>query len=156
MMHIYTVSLFGHREVGNAAAAEEELEATVRDLLASRDYVDFLVGRSGEFDRLAAAVIRRVRRRMGTANGSLILVLPYDNAEYRQNEAAFWQYYDEVEMLTDPSVHYKAAIRQRNRAMVDRSDLTVCYLERETGGAYQTYRYAVRQGKTVLRLPTGR
>lgn len=33
--------------------------------------------------------------------------------------------------------------------MVDRSDLVVCYVEHETGGAFQTMAYAEKSGKAV-------
>lgn len=36
--------------------------------------------------------------------------------------------------------------------MVDRSDLIVCCIERESGGAWQTVKYAMEQGKTVINL----
>ena len=36
--------------------------------------------------------------------------------------------------------------------MVDRSDLVVFFVERETGGAYQTMRYAEKNGKTIINL----
>lgn len=39
-----------------------------------------------------------------------------------------------------------------NRSMVDRSDLVVCYVEHESGGAYQTMAYAGKSGKTVINL----
>ena len=33
--------------------------------------------------------------------------------------------------------------------MVDRSDMVICGIEREEGGAYQTIEYAIKQKKTV-------
>ena len=36
--------------------------------------------------------------------------------------------------------------------MVDRSDLIVCYIERENGGAWQTVKYAMGHGKTIDNL----
>ena len=80
-----------------------------------------------------------------------ILVLPYDTAEYRNNREIFDNYYDEVEICEKTcTAHYKSAIQIRNKAMVDRSDLVVFYLEYKSGGAYQTYKYAVKQKKKII------
>ena len=65
MLEIYTVSLFGHREVPYDPEMEEKLEQTILHLLQTHSYVSFLVGREGAFDLLAAAVIHRVRKEWG-------------------------------------------------------------------------------------------
>ena len=48
--------------------------------------------------------------------------------------------------------HPKAAIGIRNRTMIDRSDMVVCYIERKSGGAYRAVRYAAVQGKVIINL----
>ena len=42
----------------------------------------------------------------------------------------------------------------RNREMVDRADLVICYIEHKEGGAYKTVQYALLMGKTVINLTT--
>ena len=64
-----------------------------------------------------------------------------------------YAYYDEIEICEESSVkHFKAAFQVRNRHMVDRSDLTVFYVETNEGGAYQTMQYAIQQGKEHINL----
>ena len=46
----------------------------------------------------------------------------------------------------------KAAIQIRNREMVDRADLVLCAIERQSGGAWQTVQYAMKQEKPVINL----
>lgn len=58
-METYTVSVFGHRKIENSISVEAEMEKLVIALLQSKPYVEFLVGRNGDFDILAASVIRR-------------------------------------------------------------------------------------------------
>ncbi len=152
LLNIYTVSFFGHREVERFSYIDAQVFSLVRELIMTKEYVDFLIGRNGEFDQIVSSAINRVKRNCRDDNSSHILILPYDSAEYRENEASYRNYYDEIEILTSPDTHYKAAIQRRNRAMVDRSDLVVFYLERESGGAYQTFRYAVGQGKRIVKL----
>ena len=56
-MDIYTVSLFGHREINQPIMAAEKLEKVIRKLISSKEYINFLIGRDGEFDIIAASVI---------------------------------------------------------------------------------------------------
>ena len=155
-MEIFTVAFFGHRYIDNPFRIEERLEEHIYRLLAEKEYVDFLVGRDGEFDQFASSAVLRVRKRYRDDNSSLILVLPYARAEYLNNEESYHNYYSEVEISYEASkAHPKAAIQIRNREMVDRADLILCCIEREKGGAWQTIQYAIKQGKTVINLADG-
>lgn len=40
----------------------------------------------------------------------------------------------------------------RNREMAERADLIICYIEHQSGGAYQAVQYAEKLGKTVINL----
>lgn len=152
-MDIFTVSLFGHRTIINAPMAEANLEEIIRSLILSKEYVVFLVGRAGEFDILAASVIRRVQRELDRANSSLVLVLPYMTVEYRNNAAGFDSYYDEIEICErSAQAHFKAAIQIRNQYMVERSDLVICHIEHNSGGAFQAVEHAKKQGICVVKI----
>ena len=152
-MEIYTVSFFGHREVEGASDIESKLDWLLHDLITQKQYVEFLIGRDGEFDLLVASAIRRAVKQYGCGNTSLILVLPYMKAEYRNNEQSYFNYYDEVEICAESSkAHYKSAIQMRNRSMVDRSDLVVCCIQHKSGGAYKTIKYALKHDKSVRDL----
>lgn len=151
-MDIYTVAFFGHRRLSDIFALEEQLIEILRELVMTKEYVEFLVGRDGDFDQLAASTVRSVIRNYGNGNASLILILPYDRAEYRDNKVSFEDYYDEVQICYESSIaHPKAAIEVRNRQMIDRSDLVICAVE-HSGGAEKAMRYALRQGKKVINL----
>lgn len=152
-MDVFTVCFFGHREVERASEIEERLDKLLHDLISTKEYVELLVGRDGEFDLLASSAIRRAIKSTGYGNTCFTLVLPYEKAEYRDNEENYLQYYDEVEICIESSeAHYKSAIQIRNRSMVDRSDLVVCCIQHRKGGAYQTVRYAEKQGKEIINL----
>lgn len=75
-MEIFTVSFFGHRKVSQFSLVEERLEAVIQRLLEEKEYVEFLVGRSGEFDQLASSAVRRTKRTLRDDNSALVLVLP--------------------------------------------------------------------------------
>ena len=150
-METFTVSFFGHRQIENVFAVERKLEKIICDLLNRKEYVEFLVGRDGEFDLLAASIIKRCKQSVRDDNSALVWVLPYSTAEFRNNEEAYLDYYDEIEIY-DEACHYKKAHQMRNRAMVDRSDLVVFCVEHKSGGAYQTMKYANRQGTNYINI----
>ena len=132
---------------------EQQLEKQIRELLTKKEYVEFLVGRDGEFDQLVSSSVRRCKRAIRDDNSALVWVMPYETAEYRDNEDAFHNYYDEVEVCAaSAGGHFKGSHQKRKRQMVDRSDLVVFFVERETGGAYQTMRYAEKNGKRYINL----
>ena len=137
----------------NPFPIEKRLEKTAEQLIREKPCLDFLVGRDGEFDLLAASVIRRTIQKTGYGNAALILVLSYMTAEFRDNEDSFLNYYNEVEICEKSSTaHYKSAIQIRNRDMIERSDLVICALEHNTGGAYRSVQYARRLGRNVINL----
>lgn len=153
LLDIFTVSFFGHRYVEDFNFVGEAVKKVVEGLICEKEYVDFLVGRDGDFDYIVSSAIIRAKRELTDANSSHICVLPYERAEYRKNKAAFEQYYDEVEVCNDAAGTYpKAAFAIRNRSMVERSELCVFYVDHEQGGAWQTLRYAQRKGKRILNI----
>lgn len=152
-MNIYTVSFFGHRYVERGSEINDRLDKLLHDLITQSEYIDFLIGRDGEFDLLASAAVKRAVRSYGCGNTHFTLVLPYMKAEYRDNEKNYLEYYDEVEICSESAgSHPKSAIQVRNKSIVDRSNLVVCCIQHKSGGAYKTMQYAEKQGKEIANL----
>lgn len=152
-MRIFTVAFFGHRAVEDSLVIEQQLERILRILLCEKEYIEFLVGRDGEFDQIVSSVIRRCKRAVRDDNSSHVWVLPYPTAEFRDNEGAFRDYYDEIEICeASAGGHFKNAHQTRNREMLDRSDLVVFCIQHESGGAWQTMKYAKKQGVPYINI----
>ena len=154
MKEKYTVSLFGHRIIENYITVESKLYELLRIIMqnSSRE-IEFLVGRNGDFDLMASSVIRKLKKETGKDNVFLTLVLPYQTAELRDNTEAFESYYDSIEICeASADCNFKYAIVARNRDMIDRSDLVVVYVKNESGGAYQTLKYAEKNQKRIINL----
>ena len=152
-MELFTVAFFGHRYIDNMFAVEERLEEIIRSLMRDKEYVDFVVGRNGDFDQYVSSTVLRCKKNYRDDNSSLVLVLPYASAEYANNQDYYEEYYDDIEVSLEASkAHPKAAIQIRNREMVDRADLIVCYIERKNGGAYKTIQYAEKIGKPIINI----
>ena len=152
-LNVHTISFFGHRELADSLLVEQQLEKLIRNLLRENEYVEFLVGREGEFDQMVSSTIRRCKRFVRDDNSSLVWVLPYVTAEFLNNEQSFRQYYDEIEICGSAAAsHFKGAHQIRNREMVDRSDLVVFCIQHESGGAWQTMKYVKKLGKPYINI----
>lgn len=149
-----TVSLFGHRIIEDYITVEAKLYELLR-IITQRESreIEFLIGRNGDFDQITASVIRKLKKETGNENLFLTLVLPYETAELRNNTEAFESYYDSIEICeASADCNFKYAIVARNRDMVDRSDMVVVYVKNESGGAYQSLKYAEKNQKRVINL----
>ena len=146
---IYRVILFGHRDFDGHKVLDESLYRLLKEVIASQPFVEIYIGRNGEFDVYAATIVKRVQNEAGKENNEFICVLPYNekNTEYYE------KYYDKV-IIPEcvEASHPKGAIVRRNRWMVLRADLFICYVERKSGGAYEALKYAERLGKKIVNL----
>lgn len=150
-MDTFTVCFFGHRYMEQMCGVEDKIENLLGELLRSKPYVECLIGRDGEFDILAASVIRRLDKRLGRGNCSMVWVQPY--AKCRKDEEFLCAYYDEIEVCESSArAHPKAAFRIRNEEMIRRADMVVVYVTHEGGGAYRALQYAQKLGKIIVRL----
>lgn len=145
-----TVSLFGHRIIEDYLTVEAKLYELLRIIMQRSRELEFLVGRNGDFDLMAASVIRKLKKETGNENVFLTLVLPYETAELRNNTESFESYYDSIEICD--SQNFKYAIVARNHEMIDRSDMVVVYVKNESGGAYQSLKYAEKNQKRIINL----
>ena len=150
-MNIFRVSLFGHRGIEDLLKLDKMLAPVIRELIQTRPYVSFLIGRNGEFDEYAASVIKRIQKELGKENNDIALVLPYSVAdiEYYEN------YYDSIIIPDDMhGVHPKAAITLRNKWMIEHSELVLLYIHSSRGGAYTAMRYAQKLNKKIVNIYT--
>ena len=146
-MEILRVAFIGHREVEDWRTVDSKVDEIVRDLIKNKEFVEFYIGRHGEFDESVASIIKRAQNDLGKENSSLILVLPYKH----KDEEYYQKYYDEILMPIE-KVHYKAAITKRNEWLVDNCELLVAYVNKDFGGAYHTLRYAEKKGVQIINI----
>lgn len=151
-MNLFTVSLFGHREIDDLRRLEDLLYPILKELMDTDAYINFLIGRNGEFDEYVASMIKRAQKEVGRKNSDITLVLPYRVADLEYYE----KYYDDV-LIPDSvhGAHPKSAITLKNRWMIEHSDLVLVYVERKKGGAYAAMKYAQKWNKRVFNLCAG-
>ena len=86
----------------------------------------------------------------------LVMAIPCATQAMRWNEADTRRYEqilyaaDETHVLSP--AYYNGCMMVRNRFMVDRSALCVCYLNKMKGGTMSTVAYAVQEKLSVLNL----
>lgn len=98
-----TVAFFGHRYIDDFFRTESKLQDWITVLLSGNGYVEFLVGRNGDFDQMVSSTVLRCKRNFRDNNSALVLVLPYLTSEFKNNEDSFYQYYDEIYDYSRPS-----------------------------------------------------
>ena len=145
---VYRIAFVGHREVNDVWRLEEEIEKIAKDAMFMHEFVEFYLGRNGEFDLLAASALKRAQKSSDRENSTLILVLPY----HVKDEAYYESYYDSICYPNAPKVHYRAAITKRNEFMIDHADLLVSFVDTPSGGAYTAMRYAEKRGVPIRNL----
>lgn len=150
-MNVFTVSLFGHREIDDLLRLSEKLSPVIRELIQTKSYVSFMIGRNGEFDYYVASLIKSIQKEVGKENNDITLVLPYTVADCEYYE----EYYDSIiipESLY--GVYPKSAITLKNRYMIEKSDLVIVYVKRNKGGAYTAMKYAEKLKKNIINIST--
>ena len=142
----------GHRDLF-LPDAERKIITALDSILESDDEFVFYTGGMGEFDSKCASAVRTVRHRFQEKRLRLVLVLPYMTNRVNTDKNYFETEYDDVMIPMDLADLYpKAAIRKRNRWMVDRSDILLACVYRDFGGAYDTMQYALHKGVKVINL----
>ena len=142
----------GHRDLF-LPDAERKIITALDSILESDDEFVFYTGGMGEFDSKCASAFRTVRHRFQEKRLRLVLVLPYMTNRVNTDKNYFETEYDDVMIPIDlADIYPKAAIRKRNRWMVDRSDILLACVYRDFGGAYDTMKYALHKGVKVINL----
>lgn len=142
-------SFFGHRDVFENIS--DELKQAIEKAITEYDINTFYVGDRGDFDRRAAGAVRSMKSKHPDIK--VVLVLPYFTNKINEYKEFYEEDYDSIFLPQElMGVHPKGAITKRNRLMVDESELIICYVKREFGGAYNTVKYAERKKKNIIRI----
>lgn len=130
---------------GNRLASHEEVEASLKriiEALIKEGADEFLLGGYGNFDKIAASVVKSFK--VNYPQIKSILVIPYLNRDYNK-ELYDLSVYPELE-----NVHPKGAIVKRNQYMIDEADVVVACVKYKNGGAHTTLKYAEKKNKRII------
>ena len=106
----------------------------------------FLNGRQGGFDRKCAITVFNLKKSYPQIKN--ILVIPYLTFNVFDKEI-----FDEIIFpLEFEKYHFKAAITQRNKYMVNNSQIAICYITHSWGNAIKTFEYANKKNLEIINL----
>ena len=126
------ITFCGHGQVSDSVEIMDWLRAVTRDLI-KRGGTTFYLGGYGEFDSLAAAVLREQKKMYPQIELILVLPLGYDGTIYPPLESSPPRF----------------AISKRNQWMVDASDVVVAYVLHNWGG-HLAVRQTEKEGNSLL------
>ncbi len=148
------VCFTGHREIPqrDIKSIENKLDLVISRLILE-GYKDFYTGGADGFDTLAALSVIRAMEKDMTVN--LHLAFPYrknppQSIEKRLMHDKILNMASTVTYLRD--TYSPTCFHERNRFMVDNSQICVFYLTKASGGTYYTAKYASDQGKRVINI----
>lgn len=106
---------------------------------------DFLSGGMGNFDRFCEELIYSIKKQRDI---KLHLVIPYLTFKIGN-----MRIYDSIIYPEGfEKYHFKSAIVQRNKYLVDNSAYAICWVNCDSGGAYTTFKRAIRNGLIIVNL----
>ena len=150
-----TACFTGHRRIpfGQTILLRRRLDKVISDLV-QQGIIYYGAGGALGFDTMAAQAVLSARRKHPQVK--LILVLPCPTQADRW-PAQDKELYEEIKTQADKVVcvsdHYtKSCMFQRNRHLVDYSNICIAYLTKDTGGTAYTVEYARSKGIDVINL----
>ncbi len=144
------VSFCGHSDFVQSEQSKQKVIGLLEEKIGENQ-VDFYLGGYGLFDNFAYICAKEYK--LKHSNARLVFVTPYITPEYQKRELEYKQtIYDLIVYPNIEHVPLRFAIEYRNKYMMEKADLVISYVCREYGGAYKTYRYALKLGKKIFNI----
>ncbi|MBE6779827.1 MAG: DUF1273 domain-containing protein [Ruminococcaceae bacterium] len=138
-----TAVFIGHNEC--YGLSDEQLINTIIKCINNGVTV-FLNGGQGGFDRKCALAVFKLKNTFPQIKN--VLVIPYLTFNIFNKDI-----FDEIIFPEGfEKYHFKAAIPNRNKYMVNCSDIAVCYINHGWGNAIKTFEYAQKKNLKIINL----
>lgn len=150
-----TCCFSGHRKIPCGFAGELEYRLScVLESLVMRGFRFFVNGGALGYDTMAALLVLDMKKKYPDIR--LIMELPCGDQDkyWRPNDKSVYaRILSEADEVVCISKHYyNGCMHDRNRRMIDRSSVCVCYLTEEKGGTYYTVMKAHKSGLEIINL----
>ncbi len=150
-----TACFTGHRSIGgeNIAQISKVLHILVRNAV-NCGFEHFLCGGALGFDTMAALCVLEHKRNF--PNITLDLILPCKNQTklWNEHDRALYDLIlsqaDRVEFIRE--AYTSTCMHERNRALIDKSDVCIAYLAHKGGGTAYTVSYAESKNISVINI----
>lgn len=132
-----------HLTASDTEQLEPKLYEKIENLILS-GATEFLLGGYGEFDRLCASLVKKLKKKYPHIQS--VLVIPYMDRDFD------YSIYDCSEYPPIETVPKKFAILKRNEYMVECSDVLISHIRHTFGGAYKTHLFAKRKKIRIINI----
>ena len=134
----------GHGKMNYGEETRNQVYLKCRELVADFGVKEFWVGHYGDFDKLAASVIRELKQQYPAVR--LNLVIPYLTKGINENKEYYYKNYDAILMAQIPDGTPRPyRILKCNEYMVNEASYLIAYVSHSFGGAAKTLAYASRR-----------
>jgi len=145
----------GHRVIADADI--KKIYDTLKPMLIElieQGITDFYAGGALGFDTIAALMILKLRGEYPHIKLHLLLPYPEQSEDWSENDIMNYEFTKQhANSFVYLDRQYSAeSLRKRNRELVDRSDMLICYCRRPRSGTASTMNYAKKLGKPVINL----
>ena len=154
---IERVCFTGHRMIGGIEREKltRLLDTMLRNLIVNYGARTFIAGGAIGFDTIAAQCVIRLKREYPKIRLELILPCPDQSKRWREGDKALYR-----EIIERADAHsyvspyyYNGCMQERNRRMVDSSELCMAYCRKgAVGGTSYTVAYAQIKDIMVVNL----
>ena len=146
----------GSRDIVRASYEDIYLHLSklIVELIEKEGFTDFRAGGARGFDTIAAFCICDLKKHYPSIKLHLILPCKDQDKLFSPKERAVYRtLLEKADSVTFLQEKYDSGVMfRRNRALVDGSDLCVAFLQKLSGGTYQTVNYARKQGVKTVNL----
>ena len=152
-----TCCFLGHREIEETEELKDKLYTVIEKLILDEKVGTFLFGSKSQFDRLCYTLVTQVKEKYPHIRRI------YVRAEFPQIDDGYKAYllesYEETYYSEQAVGAGKAVYVERNRDMIDQSDVCIIYCEENyapknrKSGTRLALEYAVKRNKRIIRLP---
>ena len=141
-------TFIGNKDVILNGKDRETLKNLITSAIIDYGATTFYCGNYGNFDLLCATILNCLKKDYDI---SVIFVTPYLDKSYL-NRGQIKLLYDDILYPGLEKVPLKHAIVERNKYMIDRSDIVIAGVYKQFGNAYKFLYYARPKNKVILSL----
>ena len=142
----------GHRDLKSLNFDNALLDRVVLDLIKTGT-TDFLCGMAYGFDLAAAQTVLMYKKDYDVKLTACLPCANQTDTFSKSNKLKHSVILDSCdEIITLAPSYYRGCMHERDRYMVDNSDVLVCFLRKPVGGTFYTVNYAKKLGKKIIEL----
>ena len=114
-----------------------KVEAVITDLVENHGYNAFFSGHANDFDIMCESIVKRLKNK-------------YPNLHLYGVLANGGEFDEVINLKLKLICEYEPEIMAKNRWMAERSDLTLCCVDRNYGYAWRMKQYAEKLGREII------